>query len=41
MPTATEDAKSEPGSRGTEGIDGDEEEDEPPEVETGREYVGS
>lgn len=39
-PVTTEEAKSEPGRRGTDGMDGDEEE-EPPVVEVGREYVGS
>jgi hypothetical protein len=40
MPTATEDAKSDPGRRGTEGMDGVEEDvgmEDPPDVGKGRE----
>ena len=40
IPFATDAAKSDPGKRGTEGMEG-EEGKEPPDVEAGREYVGS
>ncbi len=43
MPTATDEAKSDPGKRGTDGMDVEEgvEEEEPREVEIVRPYPGS